>query len=671
MDNTFQKIPFLRLTLAFASGVIFSSLFEFATVIWLAFAVLASIVLISINKWYGFKTEASFGSFVLLLFVFIGGAIHTNYNNRTNFIKGEFLVATILERPQEKANSYKSMLGINAVKCDTSLLTTKEKVLVYFEKTDKVKNLFPGTQILLKSTPTEINNFGTPYSFDYKAYLKNKRIYRQVYLSTENWKATNIESKSLLISAEQLREKLLTIYRSHNLGHNETEILSALTLGYKRDLEPETKRIFSAAGAMHILAVSGLHVGIIYILITFILGYLRKQKAGKVIFVIAAILLLWVYAFITGLSPSVLRASTMFSILIIGDNIQRKANIYNSLAASALFLLLLNPNNLFEVGFQLSYCAVFGIVFLQAKFAGLWPVKNRILKFFWNLFCVSVAAQIVTFPLSAFYFNQFPVYFGITNLIVIPAAMALIPLGIALLAFSKVPFVSVSIAFCIKGIIKWVYAALQWIEHLPYSVVDFSIYSAELVCLIGFLFFSFLFIKSKQAVSFKLSLLSLFLLVLSTLALNYRQHKSHELIVFNNAANISMQLISGRTNYVISKQEIEADDFLLRQIQEINRKKRLLPSIFLTANDVFEDDFLFLNKGLLCFEGKTILLENKHKNQAHDFSPNYYITSRNFRFKQIPFNEQTKLISNGYTHANTTNRTIYFLKTAGAFSDSW
>ena len=671
MDTTFQKIPFLRITLAFAFGIILCYYFEYNTIIGVIFALLVAAVLIFLNKWYSYKIEPIFGSCILLLYLFLGSAFYSNHNTQIPFVQKSFSVATVLEKPQEKPNSYKSLLSISALQTQNTTVTRKEKTLVYFEKSPNAENLQAGDQILIKSSPTLISNFGTPYSFDYKAYLKNKRIYRQVYLKSADWKNTNLHSKNLFTYAELLREKLLQIYRNQNLGHNETEILSALTLGYKRDLEPETKRIFSAAGAMHILAVSGLHVGILFLIFSYLFGFLRLRKTGTYLFITTSILLLWSFAFITGLSPSVLRASTMFTILIIADNIQRKASIYNSLAASALFLLLLNPNNISEVGFQLSYAAVFGIVYLQPRLARLWPVKNKILKFFWNLLCVSLAAQIATFPLSAYYFNQFPVYFGLTNLIVIPAAMALIPLGIALLIFSKIPFLTLGIAFCIKWIIKLVYGLLQWIESLPYSTLDFSIHPIELLFLISFVFFTFYFIKNKRALPLKLALFSFLFFTVSILSENYRQHKSSELIVFNNASNISFQLIHGRKNYVISEQEIKTGDFLSRQIQDVTRKKRLTEPIFINSDEVFEDDFLYLKNGILYFNEKTILLENKQKNLVPNILPNYLITPNNFRFQKPDIKATTKVISTGYINSNSTNQQIHSLKTAGAFCEKW
>ena len=173
---------------------------------------------------------------------------------------------------------------------------------------------------------------------------------------------------------------------------------------------------------MHVLAVSGLHVGIIFFILNFLLTPLNRNKRLLKIKLFLLVGALWFYAFLTGLSPSVMRSCTMFSFIVVGENLNKRTNIYNTLAASAFLLMLINPLIIFGAGFQLSYIAVISIVFFQPRLAALVAVKNRILKYVWDLFTVSVAVQIGTAPISIFYFHQFPVYFWLSNFIVIPGA---------------------------------------------------------------------------------------------------------------------------------------------------------------------------------------------------------------------------------------------------------
>jgi competence protein ComEC len=653
--------------LAFALGILLGHKIEIPSIVFILSLVPILSILIITNQRFNYKRSSIFGFFTHLLFILLGIAVFEVHNTKPFFHKTGMAIGTILETPQEKPNSFKSLILLNKLNSEDSCYYTNEKVLAYFEKEEKARNLEAGMQIIINNIPSEVKNNGNPYEFDYKNYLNHKSIYRQVYLSSNKWKSTNKKTKTLVIWAEQLREQLLDIYHNQNLGFNETEILSALTLGYKRDLDPETKRVFSAAGAMHVLAVSGLHVGIIYLVFSYVFGFLRKQKTGRFIFTCTSITLLWTYAFITGLSPSVLRASTMFTIVIIGQSNNRRASIYNSLAASAVFLLLLNPNNLFDVGFQLSYSAVFGIVYLQPRFEKLWLIKNKVLKFFWSLFCVSLAAQIATFPLTAFYFNQFPTFFWLSNIVVIPVVIVLIPLGITLLIVSKVHFLSVAVAFFIKWLIAGVYFLLQFIESLPFSTIDISLSPVDLVLFIFFLFSVFIFLKSPQVTYLKLALSFVLLLSGSIFYANFLQQQKHEIIVFNASSNLTTQIITGRKSYIISKQKITNDDFIQRQIQDVKRNKRLYKPIYIQQTDSFEDDFIFLKNGLLYFQNKTICFESTCKNLPADFSPDYLITEQNPKKVNCTFRDSTIIISNNYSRIINSNHQIHSLKTEGAF----
>lgn len=671
LDKIFQKIPFLRITLAFAIGIIIGNYFEFPEIISVLCVAFTIVLLVFLHRNYTYKRTTIFGLFVLLLFLLFGNFIYINHNKTPHFYERGLFLGTILESPQEKQNSFKSVIRIQACKKGDSTFQSDEKLIVYFSKSENVKLLKPGNTIVFETSPQFVKNYGNPYEFDYKNYLQKKRIFRQVYLAENSWNPTGIETKTIHTYSEIFRDQLLAIYHKQNLGANETEILSALTLGYKRDLEPETKRIFSAAGAMHVLAVSGLHVGILFMVFSYVFGFLRKRKTGKYIFVISAILLLWAYAFITGLSPSVLRASTMFTIVIIGSNINRRASIYNSLSASALFLLILNPNNLFEVGFQLSYAAVFGIVFLQPKFDKLFLPKNKILKFFWSLLTVSLAAQLATFPLTSFYFNQFPTFFWLTNLIVIPAVTLLIPMGILLLMVSKITYLSVGITFAVKWLINGVYAILQFIENLPYSIIEISISQAELLLLLGFLFFVFIFIETRRASHLKLALSSVTILFILTSVTSFIQYQCREIIVYNNASNTCIQLIAGRKNYVISEFEINKDDFLYRQIQDVKRKKRLATPTYLLQNKAYQDKFLLIKNGLCAFEGKSIYYGTEPTNLSTEFEPNILIFKGNMKYKKLNFSQETQAISTQNHFSEHDNNRIHSLHTKGAFISKW
>ncbi len=674
MKKTVQKIPFLRPVVALSLGIIVGSAWHTPIATLFAVILFLLVALYLIHHNYNFRFAPFFGIGLHLLFIVFGILIFEIYNRKPVFLKTGIFTATVLEQPLQKNNSFKSILKITTVKTDNSVLKTNENILVYFEKHGSAKNLNPGDNIIFSKVPQPVKNFGNPFEFDYKKYLARKKIYRSVYLLPHNWEITKtVSAPTLTIRAEQFREQLLTIYRNQNFEKNELEILSALTLGYKRNLDPETKRIFSSAGAMHVLAVSGLHVGIVLWVITLVFGFLRKRKYGRVIFVFISIGLLWFYAFITGLSPSVMRASVMFTILVTGENINRKPNSYNSLAASALFLLLINPNNLFEIGFQLSYSAVFGIVFLHPKLVKLLPVENKIARFFRDLLTVSIAAQIATFPITTFYFNQFPTYFLITNIVIIPAVMTLIPLGMALLLFSKITLLSTFFSSLIHLIIKWSYFILAQIENLPFSVFDVSIHPVQLSFLVGTVISLYLFLNSHQLKFLKTSLLFILFLSFSSIMLLIIQNSKTEIIVYNSPGNPIIQLIKGRNDIVISEDKTTDSLAILQTIKKTNHRLKLKTPTILSANDTLKSSYIFSRNGILLFEGKTILFNTNMENLKPPVSPDFIVNPnqiknyKNLISKNSPVIVSIKSKQKDNQHVNN----IHFTSQRGAFQKKW
>jgi competence protein ComEC len=268
--------------------------------------------------------------------------------------------------------------------------------------------------------------------------------------------------------------QLLDIFRRFGIAGDEFAVLAALTVGYTDALQPDLRASYSATGAMHILSVSGLHVGIVYVVIAFLLGFLDKSVRKKILKAVLIVSFLWIYAFITGLSPSVVRSTLMFTFVAVGAALERKTHIYNTVFMSAFFMLLVNPDFLFDVGFQLSYAAVLSIVFFQRPFSNLLPVNNKLLRWLRDLLTVSVAAQLGTMPFTLYYFHQFPNYFLLTNLVAIPLSTIVIYLAMLLLLVSFVPYLSVGVAFLLKGSLWLLNYLIVWIENLPHALTMIS-----------------------------------------------------------------------------------------------------------------------------------------------------------------------------------------------------
>ncbi|MBN2807303.1 MAG: ComEC/Rec2 family competence protein, partial [Prolixibacteraceae bacterium] len=310
------------------------------------------------------------------------------------------------------------------------------------------------------------------------------------------------------------------------------------------------KSSFSASGAMHVLAVSGLHVGIIYLILKLLLKPLYRIRRMLMVNMVLIVAALWAYAFITGLSPSVLRSCTMFSFITVGEHLRHRTNFYNILATSAFFLLLVNPNILYKVGFQLSYAAVASIVFFQPKIAALYQPKHRVIKWLWDLTTVSLAAQIGTFPISIFYFHQFPVYFWLSNFVAIPAAAVLLYLAFLFYLTLPLPFLIPITGWVIGMLVKGLNSAVIFIESLPFSVITgLNSNGTSLIIMILIVFSLGWLTVSKRFVPLVTLLILCFVFTSYSAYLNIKVSRQST-VVFYDAYNAPLiSLIAGKKHY--------------------------------------------------------------------------------------------------------------------------
>lgn len=340
-----------------------------------------------------------------------------------------------------------------------------------------LKPLSPDRIMLVYAPILEIPAPLNPYQFDYSKYMETLGVYGQLRVSTKEILKSGKGSKTLLGTAQNLRSIIVAKLQKTSLKTDERAIIQALVLGEKKDIDQALYKQYAAAGAVHILAVSGLHVGILYIILAFLLQPLERWKFGRHLSSVAIVLLLWGFAMLSGLSPSVTRAVTMFSFFALAKVFGRETNSLNTLFLSFLTLLLINPMWIFQVGFQLSYLAVFFIVWLQPIFYKVWYSKYWLVRKVWGIVSVTLCAQIGVLPLSLYYFHQFPGLFLLTNIVVLPFLTLLMCGGILIVllaSFEILPnWLAVGYNFCIEGLngfIHWV--AVQ--EDFLFRDIHFS-----------------------------------------------------------------------------------------------------------------------------------------------------------------------------------------------------
>ncbi len=515
--------------------------------------------------------------------------------------------AEAISFPEEKTNSYQVILKIEQANTEG---LNKQQIIGYFAKNEKVLEIQPGDRLFINAYINEVSNPGNPYEFDYQSYLSRQNIYFTSYISEDNFKIEKSNPTSLTLYAERIRGKLLKLLKSALNNQQAFEVVSALTLGYRDELTEETQSYFTSTGAMHVLAVSGLHVGMIFMFLSWLLSSLKRSSTGRVANFFIIFISLWCYALLTGFSPSVQRATVMFSFILIGNSLNRSASTYNSIAASAFFLLLINPQMIWEVGFQLSYMAVISIVFFYPRIEKILTPKNRFLIKIWQLFCVSLSAQIGTFALSVYYFNQFPLYFWLSNFIVIPAAFLILGLTLVLLvSFSFSVQIPLFLGQIISYITNLLLTLLEMIGDFPSALIQgLSISKAQLfILLLGTLFIALVIkLKSKTILFF---VLGCFLLYQSTGIIEKIKLFNQREIISYNSDDLLIHLIDGRENYLLTTSGTIPNEYLY---ENVILKLKLNDPTIINISDAtrLSDNDLIISNKLVHFNRQTFKIKN-------------------------------------------------------------
>ena len=615
-EKFLHQTPFFRIVVSFILGILFQIKFPIinsSIVYILGLTLFISIVFASLRLTRDYRLNNIWGIFVFFIF-FLSGMqlVKIKQQNVFNFENKQYtFIATINEQPEEKEKTVKTIIKIDFIKDSTSWLKNGSQILCYFQKDSSTLMLNLGDQIVAHSYLNEIKHSGNPYSFNYKDYLSFKEIYSQCYVKTDQFAVLAVDKGSKLrVLSNKTRQKLLSIYQSSNISGDEFAVLSALTLGYKSELTPELKESFSTSGAMHILAVSGLHVGIIFLILCKLLFPLRKNKYGKIIESIIIISILFFYAFLTGLSDSVLRATIMFSFISIGKMFTRQINIYNTISASAFILLIINPYSIMNVGFQLSYAAVISIVFFQAKIYSLLPFKRTIPDYIWQLVSVSIAAQIGTFPITIFYFDQFPIYFILTNIVIIPLATLIVYGAILLfiLSFSKILTLYIS-----KGLIfitSVLNISVNFIEQLPFSKIDnINADNYIMIILIAFIISISFFIITKKLNFIKYSFWLLLSILVYNISSNYYKSQESVFTVHNISGTSALNIIENNKALFIYNNDFNiGDKNIVYNIRPIWKKYGIKAKDLKFKKSIKTNNyFTFRNKRILHISNDSII----------------------------------------------------------------
>jgi competence protein ComEC len=546
--------------------------------------ILLSVSLISILSFFfipffeKYKLAAFNGIAITVLFISVGGLLtwYKNIQHDENWFGKYYsgavgLKVTLLEKPIEKTKSYKANASVDFIMQNDSTIKTKGTIILYFKKDSSITNLEYGSQIIFSKPLQEIKNSGNPGGFDYKRYSLFQGITHQVYLreSASSGKENEFEilpGKNKTRFTEFIfasREKVLKILRNNIKGEKELGLAEALLIGYKDDLDKTLVQSYSNTGVVHVIAISGLHLGLIYWLllqVTFILKKKRNLKWLRPLIIIAG---LWLFSLLAGAQPSIIRSAVMFTCIVLGESMTRKSSIYNTLAFSAFLLLCYNPYWLWDVGFQLSYTAVLSIVIFMQPIYNWFYVKNKILDFIWKLNAVTLAAQILTLPISIYHFHQFPNYFLLTNFVAVPLSSLIVLGEILLCAVSFIPPIAIFVGKILSGLIWSMNSYVERIEMLPFALWDsLQITIPQAIFLLASVtgFGYWLLEKNKTIFKYGLAALLIFfgLRSFSFIKANNQQ----KVIVYNVPQKQAIDFIDGRNYLFVGDTDLLADDFI-------------------------------------------------------------------------------------------------------------
>lgn len=599
-----KQVPFLVILSVFCLGITASNVLHlnYLTSSVLLLFCLLCYFLISNEKFE--LTKRNLLSTILIASVFFLGSTrysvslseNYSYSLINNYLKGDLILGKINSIAKNKNNYAKAEFEALKIIRFQDTIPVQGKIILFVKQENEMPKEFD--VCLISSSLNKIKNKNNPGEFDAELFWKHKEIDFISFTSADEYQKIGFAKPNLFSKFTDLRNYFSSILEK-KLSGDELAIAKALILGDKSNLDNEITSKFGNTGAMHVLAVSGLHVGILVQLLTLFLGLFKKWISKNKTIVIALIVI-WIYACMTGLSASVVRSVLMFSILVGSNLLHKNYNNFNVLAFSAFLILMWNPHFLFDIGFQLSYLAMLGIFMFYTPLSKAIHIKNKVLKTVYEGTMVGVAAQLMTIPLTLYYFHQFPNYFILTNIGLMLFSFLILAFGIALFSFSWLPLINNLLAFLLSISIFSMLFIIDFIDNLPGAVSIGFVLNGFLVfslfCSIILFFFSLKFANIKWL---KISLLLAILITSGIVTIRFNQINSNK-IYFLNSDDAQFIVKSADKNFVFyanKNGDLKKASYLANSFQKIhpgelhfieisNKKETLLKSEKLIVNIV-------------------------------------------------------------------------------------
>jgi competence protein ComEC len=559
-----REIPFLRICLPLCAGIVSGLYFHPGSL----FLLISAIIILAgfcaslfFNK---FLTNRIYGIFLTVALFTCGLLLYNNQKNNISKLEPvEALYSGILsDYPEEKENSFRLTVKLNQKILKETAQDVRGSVLIYGKKEPIMYSLLPGDKLTIRFTPYEITNRGNPNEFDYRFYMENQGIRYYAFTDSRNIITHVIpERRKLIYRALIIREKIIGMYRERGITGDRLALVAAITLGQKNMLDPEQKQHFIKAGVMHIMAVSGLHAVILSLFVFNLLFFLKRRI--NILRVIITILILWAFAFVTGLTPSVLRATLMFSFLQAGNLMKRPVNGINSVLASAFVLILIKPSVIFEAGFLLSYSAVIFIICFYRDLYLKIQLKHRLPDLIWQSAAVTLIAQAGTLPLTIMLFNRFPTWFLISNIIIVPLSSIVVITGCLVPLTFPIHFLSQFLADLLNyltGLTEWL---TEKASSLPLSSIEnIGMIPVECILLFVTIFLFSFFLLKRESFSIHYPLAVILLLIFVGTVKDITTARTGEVIVYNSIGSATIGIRTGGVLNLYSGTEVVMPEVL-------------------------------------------------------------------------------------------------------------
>ncbi len=574
MIPIWKNIPFLRLLLPLAAGILCGWYFSLH---W-KLALFTTLITVPFLLYYFFTKERNrfFNSWITgisINIIFIAAGIALAWFHQLphqpnwaghSYQEGNIIQLRLLEPLSEREKTYKALSEISIVYQHQKAKKVVGKAVLYFRKDSIAPAVTYGDIILVNKPLQEIKNAGNPGGFDYKRYALFNGITHQLFLQAKDYQKTGRSQTSYFWKQMyNVKAYILKTIRTWIKGEMESSVAEALLIGYRDDLDRDLVQAYSNTGVVHVIAISGMHLGLIYVLLLFLLKPLDRFKRLKLFKTILVLLLLWLFSLLTGAGASVLRAVIMFSFIAGADLFQRKGNIYNSMAASAFVLLCYNPFLLWDVGFQLSYAAVLSIVLFMKPIYHLISIQNKLLDKLWQLNAVTLSAQILTLPLCIYHFHQAPTLFLVSNLLAVPLSSFALYGLILLMTCSFFPILAKPISVAVTHLLQWMNQFILWVDHFTFAVVDgINHHPLQTILLYLFIAATAVWLIQKRPAALKWSAGFLCVFFGLQVYLQYKTMRQQKLIVYNLSQHTAIDFMLGNRYQFIGDSVLLQDGFL-------------------------------------------------------------------------------------------------------------